>query len=545
MIQTIYLNTTVLTVDDTDAVAAAVLVEDGTIVSVGTLDEIKQQAKKDAQWRDLGGRTLIPAFIDPHGHFPDSGYLGRLRADLSAPPIGSCKTLNEVFSRLSDLAAKTPEGEWVIGSLFEPTVLAENRFPTRLELDRVSTKHPVWVIHFTGHAGVGNSLALAARGVTRDTPDPSGGMIGRNAETGELNGMLKGMAAMGELGDSEFQVTYERFREAYVAAAHEYHEHGVALAQNAWATEELLGYFLRIDAENSADIECMVLPAGHLEPALSDGRIDLPPKTPAGRIMLGPRKLFGDGSFHIQTACITEPYYRPFNGDPEFRCPPSITREGMAEKIGLLHRAGFQVHIHSNGDATSDILLDAIEDVLEANPRDDHRHTLIHAQILREDQLDRMLRLGVTASFFPAHLYYWGDFHRDVTFGPDRVRNMCPTRWAADRGIRFTIHNDAQVTPTRPLHLMWCAVNRTSATGSVLGAEQALTLREALRAHTIDAAWQVFLDHERGSIEPGKRADFAILSDNPLNDPAGLRDIMVDETIVNGKTVYQRESTVT
>ncbi|MBS9718999.1 amidohydrolase [Pseudohalocynthiibacter aestuariivivens] len=545
MTQTIYFNATVLTVDDTDNVATTVLTDDGTIVSVGAFDEIERRASEGAQRRDLSRRTLIPAFIDPHGHFPDSGYLGRLRADLSAPPIGNCKTLGDVFSRLSDLASKTPEGEWVIGSLFEPSALAENRFPTRLELDRVSTKHPIWVIHFTGHAGVGNSRALAARGVTRDTPDFAGGWIGRDSVTGDLNGMLKGMAAMGELGDSEFQVTFERFREAYVAAAREYFEHGVALAQNAWATEELLAYFLRIDAENSADIECMVLPAGHLEPALSDGRLDLPPQNPAGRIMLGPRKLFGDGSFHIQTACITEPYFKPFNGDPGFRCPPSITREDMAKKIGHLHCAGFQVHIHSNGDATSDILLDALEDVLEADPRNDHRHTLIHAQILREDQLDRMARLGVTASFFPAHLYYWGNFHRDITFGPDRVRNMCPTRWAADRGIRFTIHNDAQVTPTRPLHLMWCAVNRTSATGSVLGPEQALTPREALRAHTIDAAWQVFLERERGSIEPGKRADFAILSRNPLNDPAGLRDIKVEETIVNGKTVYQRERTLT
>ncbi|NIP74706.1 MAG: amidohydrolase family protein, partial [Xanthomonadales bacterium] len=324
----------------------------------------------------------------------------------------------------------------------------------------------------------------------------------------------------------------------YRAAADEYLAQGVALAQNAWATETLLGYFLRLADAGDAEIETLVLPAGYLEPDFSQGRLGLAPPADGSSILLGPRKFFGDGSFHIQTACISEPYYRPLNGEPGYCCPVSITREGMARDIGRIHRMGLQCHIHANGDATSDVILDAIEDALAEHPRQDHRHTLIHTQVLREDQLDRMVRLGVTASFFPAHLYYWGDFHRDVTFGPERVRNMCPTRWAADRGIRFTIHNDAQVTPTRPLHLMWCAVNRTSVTGSVLGPGQALTPREALRAHTIDAAWQVFQDHARGSIEPGKRADFAILGGNPRNDPATIREIDVHETIVRGKTVY-------
>ncbi|MFY9237836.1 MAG: amidohydrolase [Roseovarius sp.] len=540
MTQTIYHNGLILTVDPYDSLAEAVLTEGGKIIATGRFTKLRAQAAADAALCNLNGRTMIPAFIDPHGHFPDSGYVGRFRADLAPPPVGDCGSLDQALARLAELAAHTPAGAWVMGSQFDPAGVPENRFPTRQELDQISTDHPVWVVHFTGHAGVGNTRALAARGVTPDTPDPAGGWIGRDPQTGDLTGLLKGMAAMGDLGDSEFQVTFADFRAAFLVATDEYHAHGVALAQNAWATEELLGYFLRLDAEGAAGMDCVVLPAGHLEPGLSAGQMDLPIPRVDGRITLGPRKLFGDGSYHIQTACITKPYFKPLNGDPGFRCPPSITTAGMVAKIAPLHRAGHQIHIHSNGDATSDILLDAIEMVLDADPREDHRHTLIHTQILREDQLDRMARLGVTASFFPAHIYYFGDFHTDVTFGPERVQDMCPTRWAADRGIRFTIHNDAQVTPTRPLHLMWCAVNRLSHTGRSLGTRQALTPREALRAHTIDAAWQVFMEHERGSIEAGKRADFAILSANPLDDPTGMHQITVEQTIVAGQTVYDK-----
>lgn len=541
MTRTIYFNGPILTVDQADSGTEAVLVGKGKILATGPLAQIEAQAPPDTARYDLRGRVMIPAFIDPHGHFPDSGYLGLNRADLSGPPVGGCASMADALERLREQAANTPPGDWVMGSLFDPTAFAENRLPTRDELDSVSNDHPVLVLHFTGHAGAVNSMGLAARGIGPGTPDPPGAWFGRDPATGALDGSLNGMVAIGELGDSEFRVSYADFREAFARAAREYHAQGVALAQNAWANEKLLSYFLTIGAEDSAEIDCMVLPAAEVEPAYSAGKLNLPPEDAARRIMIGPRKLFGDGSFHVQNACITRPYFRPFTGDPDYRCDPAITKAGMVARIGPLHAAGYQVHIHCNGDATADILLDAFEDVLQTHPRDDHRHTLIHTQILREDQLDRMVRLGITASFFPAHLYYWGDFHRDVTFGPERVQNMCPLRWAADRGIRLTIHNDAQVTPTRPLHLMWCAVNRMSHTGTVLGTRQALTPREALRAHTIDAAWQVFLDHERGSIEAGKRADFAILSSNLLDDPTAIRDIKVEETIIAGQSVYRRE----
>jgi predicted amidohydrolase YtcJ len=535
--QTLFYNGTILTVDDTDSITDAVLVEDGTIVAVGQNDEMMALADGSPELRDLQGRTMTPGFIEPHGHFPDSGILALWRVDLAGAPLGDCNTIAELLARLSKRATETPKGDWILGGMFDQIAVVEQRFPTRAELDSVSVDHPIWVGHFTGHAGVTNTPGLKIRGIDRDSADPKGGRFGHD-EAGELDGLLEGMPAMGEMGDGEFQITSEKFHSACKAAATEYLEHGVTMAQNAWAPETMLGFFSDVaNHDDDIGMDVIVLPAAHTEPALSAGErnVSFPDGT---RIKLGPRKLFSDGSFNLQTAGITEPYYKPFNGDPDHCGGLSVTVEGMTRHIGALHNAGHQVHIHANGDAAADVVLDALDNVLKANPRDDHRHTLIHCQNYRDDQLDRMMALGAVCSFFPAHLHYWGDMHTDITFGPERVKRMCPLRAAAERGMRFTIHNDATVTPTRPLHLMWCAVNRVSTTGRSLGEEQRITPAEALRAHTIDAAWQVFEDVSRGSIEPGKRADFTILTENPLDNPEGLRDIRVLETIVRGETRY-------
>ena len=538
MSQRLLYNGNFLTMNKDSSTADSVLIEGGRIKAVGREAECRAIATH-AEEVNLDGQTVVPGFIDPHGHFPDSGFLKLHRVDLSPPPLGACSNIAEVLEKLCQKARVTKPGDWVVGAMINPAELEEKRFPTRNELDAVSVEHPVWLFHVSGHAGVANSLALEFRAVDKNSQDPAGGKFGRDPLTGELNGLCEGMSAMGKMGDSEFQISYEKFLSAYVDAADEYLGQGVTLAQNAWATKTLLGYFGQIANESRPPIDAMVLPAGFLEPKLTAGELDIPMPEPGSGIFLGPRKVFVDGSFHLQTACLTQPYFKPLNGNPHHRCELPFSREQMVIRISKLHDLGFQCHIHANGDAAADLALDAIEAAQHANRREDHRHTLIHSQNLREDQLDRMSTAGVSVSFFPAHLHYFGDFHSAVTFGPDRVRNMCPTRWAEERGIRFTIHNDAQVTPTRPLHLMWCAVNRQSLSGKTIGQDQAVSPLSALRAHTIDAAWQVFQERDRGSIEAGKRADFAVLSGNPLDDPENMHKLSVSQTLVLGETRYR------
>ncbi|CUK18213.1 N-substituted formamide deformylase precursor [Ruegeria denitrificans] len=536
MPSTLYFNGTILTMDAQNSSPEAVLTEGNRIQAVGAEADLRARMPADAHEYDLNGRTLMPAFIDPHGHFPDPGFIRLFRVDLSSPPLGDCKNMEQALDRLREKASTTPDGEWVMGVSFDNTSILESRMPTRSELDGVSQRHPIWVIHASGHNGAANSLALERRGVSRQTPDPEGGRFGRDTRTGALTGLIEGLSAMGEMGDTDFLIDRKRFWKGFDACRDEYLSHGVTYAQNAWASQTMLDHFASLPADKDPGIDIELLPVGSLEPELSADWIDANwPGNP--HFTLGPRKLFTDGAFQLQTAFLSAPYFRLT--DPDHPCGMVYTSQGQLDAdVRKLHSKGFQIHCHCNGDAGAEMFIDAVEKTLHVHPREDHRHTIIHGQALRDDQLERMAQLGLTVSFFPAHVYYWGDRHYDTFLGPERSERISPAASAERYGVRYTIHNDASVTPTRPIHLAHCAVNRKSGSGRVLGEDQKISVLSALRAQTIDAAWQVFKEDQRGSIEPGKVADFAVLSRNPLHDPDSLTETRVLETIRNGQRVF-------
>ncbi|WP_299851762.1 amidohydrolase [uncultured Roseovarius sp.] len=534
--QTLYFNGTILTMDDTRPSVGAVLTEGERIIAVGDEASLRAQVT-DATNVDLQGQTMIPAFIDPHGHFPDPGFIRLFRVDLAPPPRGDCTDMATALARLRDRAAQTPKGEWIMGVLFDNTAIAERRMPTRAELDSVSTDHPIWVIHASGHNGVANSYTLRKQGIDRHTPDPPGGRFGRDPDTGALTGLIEGIAAMGEMSATDFLIDRNRFWQGFDACRDEYLSYGVTFAQNAWTSRDMLDHFASLPPGDDPGIDILLLPIGELEPDLTDGPNPLDWRE-TSYFTLGPRKLFTDGAFQLQTAFLTAPYHKPSN--PDAPCGMSYTDTAeLNAQVLKLHRLGFQIHCHCNGDAGTDMLLDAIEAALKDTPRDDHRHTVIHGQVLRDDQMARMIRLGVTVSFFSAHIHFWGDRHFDTFLGPERAARISPAASAEKHGLRYTIHNDASVTPTRPLHLAHCAVNRRTASGRLLGEDEKISAMSALRAQTIDAAWQVFQEDQRGSITPGKLADFALLSGNPLEAPEKIEQLDVRQTIRRGACVYR------
>ncbi len=534
----LFINGTVLTMDADNRVVEALAVRGDRIEAVGSTEQVMALAQEDSEVVDLRGRTLLPGFIDAHGHFPGSG-MKVISADLNSPPIGKLTTMGDVLAALREQAAKTPAGKWVSGFGYDDTLLAERRHPTRAELDAISTEQPVVAMHISGHMLVANSAALAAVGISADTPDPEGGVIGREPGSGELNGLLEETARLGilvKMQDMSLIDTYRLMR----FAANEYAARGVTTAQSGGVSKKLATGLSLFSKLGIIPQRLVLFPfETEFGDSLLNGDYD-PADYESDRVVMGAVKLVADGSIQGYTGYLSEPYYTPYHGDARYRGYPSIPREKLFAQVAALHKAGYQIAIHGNGDESIEDILDAFESAQREHPVADPRMILIHAQMARQDQVARMKNLGVTPSFFSAHTWYWGDRHRDIFLGPERAAVISPAKWAQDYQLRFSSHLDTPVTPMLPLQAVWSQVFRISYGGDVLGPEQRIGVMDALRAVTIDAAWQVFQEGDRGSLEPGKYADLVVLSGNPLLNPLEMRELSVEQTVIGGATVYRR-----
>ncbi len=529
---TIYVGGVIVTMNAAAANAEAVSVRGDRIAAVGAAESLRKTAGPNTKVVDLKGATILPGLIDAHSHFPGAGTAALYSVNLTSPPLGDVRSIGDLVDALRRKAASTPNGEWIRGGGFDQNELKEGRQPTREDLDRASTEHPIFISHSAGHLAVANSMALRMAGITKDTPNPKGGVYEKDPKTGELNGILEeNSQAVARL----IPLTPAQMREAIKWSVRNYLSNGVTTATIAgggigkelWAAGKDGLVPLRIVAMSYA-------PAGDPAPAgLIGGEM-----MKTGLTI----KIVHDGSIQGgYTGYLTQPYYTPYNGDANWKGYPHETREELTALVKKINRAGYQIAIHANGDAAIDDVIFAYREARKDFPRTDTRFRIEHTQNVREDQLDAMKELAITPSFFVSHTYYWGDVHRDVFLGPERGARISPLRSALDRGLRFSIHLDTPVTPMSPLQAVWSAVNRQTQSGKVLGPEQKITPLEALRSVTIDAAWQEHDEKIKGSIEPGKLADLVILGQNPLTiDPLKIRDITVLETIVGGRSVFRQ-----
>ena len=536
---TIWVNGTVVTMEG-ERVVQAVAVLGDLIVAVGSDATVRGLAGPETRVVDLDGRTMTPGFYAAHDHFPGSGRVAVTQVDLNSPPIGGIENMDQLVAALRARAEELPEGQWVSGRGYDDTLLAEQRHPTRTDLDKASTTHPIYISHTSGHLGVANSLALELAGVTRDTPDPPGGVVRKDPDTGEPDGVFEESGGM--VSRLIPPPTPEQTMEAYRWAVEDYVEDGVTTAVIAGGGRGSLTGLQR--ARDAGILTFRIITM------MSRGAPGQPSAAEAGGMVsgfgdeylkLGAIKIVQDGSNQGYTGYFTEPYHTPFKGDADYRGYPRRRREDLTTMFKELHETGYQIAIHANGDAAIDDVLHAFREAQLAFPREDARHRIEHCQMVRQDQLDAIAELNLSPSFFVGHVYYWGDRHRDIFMGPKRAAGISALRSSIDRGIRFTVHDDTPVTPVNPLQLVWVGVNRLTKTDQVLGPDERITPLEALRTVTIDAAWQNFEEDIKGSIAPGKLADLVILDGNPLTvDPTAIRDIQVQETIVGGETVYER-----
>ncbi len=538
----IYINGDIVTLDKANPEAQAVATWRDKIVAIGSTAQLQKMGGPRTKIVDLGGKTLVPGLIEPHSHFILYGPIALIRVDLSSPPVGQIKNMKELVEALSKRASVTAKGGWVSGFGYDDTTLEENRHPTRYDLDKASADHPVFISHISGHFVSLNSKALLMAGINKDTPQPVGGVIRKDSKTGEPDGVLE-EAAMLLLYSILPALTLDQRVALLAESARQYMKVGVTSCGDALVAgpgpvgAQDISAYQRTLAEGSLPIRINMMIEANFLLKQSGGFL-----TGFGddRIKIGPAKIIGDGSIQGYTGWLTKPYHVPFKGDKAYCGYPFTQPEQLNPLVAELHKAGYQIAIHTNGDAAIDAAIEAFRLAQAAYPRQNARHRLEHCQAVREDQLDAIAELGITPSFFVSHTYYWGDRHKEIFLGPERGVRISPLKSALKRGIRFSIHSDCPVTPVSPLFCVFAAVNRLTSGGKVLGPEFRLTPEEALRAVTIDAAWQTFEEDIKGTIEIGKLADFTILDQNPLNvAPEQIRNITVTEVIIGGKQVYR------
>jgi predicted amidohydrolase YtcJ len=534
---------TILTMEPDAPRAEAVVTDGDSILFVGGRDEAVAAAGPDAQVVQLGdGEVLLPGFIDGHGHVGLVTLFDTF-VDLTPTPVGEIASIDQMVTRLSQVVSDgLPEHGWVLGCNYDDSLMAEHRHPTRHDLDRVSLEHPIVVVHASGHLAAVNSKAMQVVGIDENTADPQGGTLRREPGTSEPNGVLEEHAWMDLVAPHLPRPPVAEAMVSLTNAQKKYAAQGFTTVQEGFTDPMMLALLTGASGADALWLDLVSYVAWPTVDQALQGRE--PDDGYVGRLRIGGIKMVLDGSPQGMTAWLTEPYLMPPKGMPaDYRGYPALPDDEVSSLLTSFHRKGWPVLAHCNGDATADQFIAAVtaaraEDT-EADPTD---FVMIHAQTVREDQLDSMKELGITPSFFITHVYYWGDWHRDHVLGLPRAARISPLRSATDRGIRFSLHNDSPVAPIWSMILVATAVNRLTLTDQELGPEQRIDAEQALRAMTIDGAFQYGESDRKGSLRAGKQADLVVLSADPLSvDPTQLADITVQRTVSRGRTVFEAE----
>ena len=534
----IYRGARIITMDDDRPGAQALASSGGRITAVGSDDEMMALAGTTTRIDDLDGLVVLPGFIDGHGHLASTGmYFGF--ADLQPPPAGPVQSIADLQQALRRYRDENDGGfgGWLLGAGYDESLLVEQRHPDRDDLDAVSTDHPIFIWHVSGHLAVANSKALDLAGVTPSMADPDGGVVRRRPGGTDPCGIVEENALL------LFQDRLPEFKPAHLldfldTAQRNYAAWGITTAQDGATRDYEMDLLRAANAAGRLDLDVVAYPLFDSVAALDAS--SYVPDAYDDRLRLGGAKLMLDGSPQGKTAWLTEPYLIPPVGrEAGYAGYPLVTDDDLAALVEALFERGWQVLAHCNGDAAGNQFIDAVAKATERCGSADRRPVMIHAQMARDDQLDRMAALGMMASFFVTHTFYWGDWHRDSVMGPERAARISPTASARARDVRFTLHNDSPVVPSDSRMLLWSAINRQTRSGAVLGPDQQINVETALKAMTIEGAYQHFEDDLKGTITPGKLTDLVILADDPYTvDASALKDIEIVETIKEDKPIF-------
>jgi predicted amidohydrolase YtcJ len=526
------LNGKIWTVNDAQPRAGAVACLGNRIVAVGSNAEIRKWAGPGTQIIDLGGKLVLPGFNDAHVHFFSGGE------SLAGVQLRDAKSEDEFRTRIAAFAAKQPAGRWITGGDWDHENWTPARLPTRQSIDAVSAAHPVFVNRLDGHMALANSQALQLAGITRDTPDPPGGTIVRDA-AGDPTGVLKD-AAMQRVERAIPAPSEEQIAEAVRAAMHYAAENGVTSVQDMSAAPEILRVYQMLLARG----ELTVRISGHQPLATWErlASIGLHADFGGEKLHIGALKGFADGSLGSTTALFFEPYLDA-PGTSGLANSEMIPESKMQSRILGADRAGLQIAVHAIGDKANHIVLGMYEEAERRNGARDRRFRIEHAQHLRLEDIPRFGKLHVIASMQPYHCIDDGRW-AEKRIGPERAKSTYAFRALLDSGAVLAFGSDWDVAPMQPLMGIYAAATRRTLDGKHPDGwvpEQKITVAEAIRAYTMGSAYASFDEKIKGSIEPGKLADMVVVSDDILSIPAAeIEKARVETTVFDGKVIYRR-----
>ncbi len=528
--KTIFVNGVIKTMDLNNPEVEAVCVSAGKIEALGKKSEILEYVKNvPHEMIDLQGKVAYPGFIDTHSHLDMCALaLERVSCDLSL------KTIDTVINKLKEKAHATPKGEWVVGYCYDDTGLQDNRHLDKHDLDKVSTEHPVIVFHISTHLGYINSYAIKKLGITKNNKVEGGEYV--IGEDGEPTGLLLEFAFFETIAYLP-EPTEERLKELIEQAVHNYnavgittfHVGGIGLSANP---EKTMRCFLDLERQGKLTGRAYLhFMPGVMETFAQYGLWNFG----SDYLKFGGLKYFTDGSIQAFTAALSEDYY----SKPGYKGSVLFPQEEIDAIIEKYHLMGVQVAVHTNGDQASKGVIQAFEKAYEKSPVR-LNHLLIHAQTVREDQLDRMKAIGIIPSFFGQHISVWGDRHASIFLGPERTGRMNPAGSAVRRDMPFSLHSDSPVLPIMVLESINTAVNRKSSGGKIYGEDQKITPYQALQAYTTHAALCCLSENDRGALKAGYYADMVVLErDIEKIAPETIIDTKICMTVCGGKIVYK------
>ncbi|MBW5389375.1 amidohydrolase [Brachyspira hampsonii] len=534
----VYHNGNILTMKGDEAeYAKAIEVRDNTIMKVAYTEEDEKSLVNNvyAEVVDLKGKTLMPSFIDSHSH------LVRFAQSLTTVDLTGSTNMLEIAQKITNYIEinKLKPDAWVVGFGYDNNLLPDKKNPDRDDLDKISTTHPIFITHASGHVGAMNSKALEEFGVNENTPDIPGGVIARYPNSRKPTGYMEEAAFMHYAQSIKFSFTDEDLMNFINQAEDVYLGYGITTAQDALISTAEFPLINNMITNNRFRIDIIGFIDLKNSYSLAKTNADMI-ENYKNRFKIGGYKIFLDGSPQAKTAWLEQPYV---SGPARYRGYGIYSNSDVEKFVETALDDKMQLQAHCNGDAAADQYINAFSNVMiKRNTTNNYRAVLVHSQIIREEQYTSMSNLNIIPSIFVAHVYYWGDVHL-ANLGMERASQISASKTALNNNLAFTYHQDTPVIKPNMLETIWCAVNRVTRDGVLLGENQKVTPYEALKAITINAAYQNKEENIKGTIEEGKLADLVILSDNPLTcDPMNIKDIEVLETIKEGKTLYTKKS---